>query len=59
MLYIYNMANRNWVSTQIRNSLADKIKELIEKKADPSITNSAQFLDLAIREFIEKLETKK
>ena len=52
------MANCGWASTQIRNSLADKIKELIEKKADPSITNSAQFLDLAIRELISKLEVK-
>ena len=52
------MANRGWTSRQIRDSLANKIKDLIKKKVDPSITNSTQFLDLAVRELIGKLEVQ-
>ena len=53
------MATCGWTSTQIRDSLAEKIKLLIKNKVDASITNSTQFIDLAVRDLIAKLEASK
>lgn len=53
------MAVKGWTTAQLRDELALRIKKSIKKKLDPSITNSNQFPDLAIREKLEKLEALK
>ena len=52
------MTASEWSSIQIRSNLADGIKDIINRQADPSITNSSQFIDLAIRRFIENQESQ-
>jgi len=52
------MATCGWTSAQIRTNLSERIKKMIQDKIDPSITNSTQFLDLAVREALTKLEAK-
>lgn len=53
------MQVKRWTSTQIRTALELRIQKIIKKKIDPSITNLNQFLDLSLREKLEKLEAKK
>ncbi len=53
------MAVKGWTTAQLRDELSLRIKKSIKKKLDPSITNSNQFIDLAIREKLEKLEVSK
>ena len=50
------MPNHGWTATQLRTPLANRVKNAIRNKTDPSITNFAQFLDLAVREKLERLE---
>ena len=52
------MAVKGWTTAQLRDELATRIKKSIKKKLDPSITNTNQFIDLAIREKLGKLEAK-
>ena len=53
------MATYGWTSTQLRDNLADRIKKIIGKKVDGSITNLTQFVDLAVREKLSQLEAQK
>ncbi len=48
------MVNKGWSTVAIRNGLCEKIDELVSNKVDSAITNRSQFVDLAIREYIDK-----
>jgi len=50
------VATCGWISTQLRNDLADRVKKLIKNEVDASITNLTQFVDLAVREKVVELE---
>ncbi len=52
------MTVKGWTTARLRDELAKRIKDLIKKKTDPSMTNTNQFIDLVIREKLDKLETK-
>ncbi len=43
------MAN-NWVTVGIRKSMLKKIDDYVRGGVDPTITNTSQFIDLALRE---------
>lgn len=47
-----------WRSVQIRTAMLEKIKQIIDRNIDPTITNTSQFIDLALREKLDKLERK-
>lgn len=45
----------DWSSVQVRTAILKKIRALVHKNIDPTISNPTQFVDLAIREKLEKL----
>ena len=47
---------KNWSSVQVRTAILEKIEKIVGKNIDPTISNPTQFVDLALREKIEKLE---
>lgn len=46
----------NWTTTKVRKSIYDKVSNCIKNEVDPTITNSSQFTDLALREKLERLK---
>ncbi len=48
-----------WITTKVRKSLFEKISDSLKDGLDTTITNNSQFIDLAIREKLEKLEVSK
>ncbi len=50
---------KNWSFLQVGTAILDKIEQIVTKNTDPTISNPAQFVDLALREKLEKLETFK
>jgi len=49
----------DWRSVQVRTAILKKIESMIHKNIDPTVSNPTQFIDLAIREKLEKLEVSK
>ena len=47
---------KNWRTVNIRVLLLAKIEEVVARNVDPSITSPNQFIDLALREKLERLE---
>ena len=53
------MANsQKWITTKVRKPVYDKIHSMLQNNADPTITNFSQFVDLALRKELERLEAK-
>ncbi len=52
------MSSNNWSSVQIRSQLYKRVKDLVLLKVDPTITSPSQFIDLALRETIERVERR-
>ena len=50
------MSSNNWSTVPIRTQLYKRIKELVAIQVDPTITSPSQFIDLALRETIERME---
>ena len=46
--------NGGWKTVSIRCSISDKINEFIENGCNPTITNPSQFVDMAVREKLER-----
>lgn len=51
-----NGKERGWTSYSIRRPVVDRIEDFLSKRLDPTITNPTQFIDLAIREKLEREE---
>lgn len=50
------MSSGNWSTVPIRTQLYKRIKDIVGSQVDPTITSPSQFVDLALREIIEKTE---
>ena len=55
------MSNRDWNTVRIRSALKAKINHILKTKKLQSlgIVNNSQFVDLALRKYLEELEAKK
>ena len=47
---------KRWRSVQIRTAMLERIELLLSKNVDPTISNPTQFVDLALREKLEKMK---
>lgn len=45
---------KGWVSVSIRTALYKSVGGFVKDKIDPEIRNHAQFVDLAVREKLER-----
>ena len=50
------MSSSNWSTVPIRTQLYKRIKDIVGLQVDPTITSPSQFIDLALRDTIEKME---
>jgi hypothetical protein len=48
---------KDWSFMQVRKAILEKIEKIVSEGRDPTISNPTQFVDLALREKIEKLES--
>ena len=50
------VSSSNWSTVPIRTQLYKRIKDIVGLQVDPAITSPSQFIDLALREIIERME---
>ena len=50
------MSSNNWSTVPIRTQLYKRIKDIVGLQVDPTITSPSQFIDLALRGIIERME---
>ena len=46
--------NDGWVTCSIRRPLLEAVKSFVRGRSDPTITKHSQFVDLAVREKLER-----
>ena len=52
------MSSNNWSTVPIRTQLYKRIKEIVDLQVDPTITSPSQFIDLALRQTVERMEKR-
>ena len=53
------MSSNNWSTVPIRTQLYKRIKDIVGLQVDPTITSPSQFIDLALRDTIERMERQR